>query len=165
MSSDVTLFDIQPTVQWETPPEPVTASLNYNGQSRPSGVPIHYYLRSAVQGGVTVRVYDGGRMIAETSGPGGAGVQTVRWNMQQRREVSDAESAGRGGGGGRGGRGGGGGGRGGRGGGGGGAAFPVAGTGNVALTNVQPGEYRVELQAGNTRISKNVLILEDHWAK
>jgi WD40 repeat protein len=167
MASDVTLFDLQPTVRWETPPTPVTGSLNYNGQSRPAGVPIHYYLRSAVQG-VTVRVFDGARVIAETPAPGAAGFNTVRWNLQQRREVSEAETAGRGGGG-RGGRGGagggGGGGRGGRGGGAGGVVFPAQGAGNAVLTNVLPGDYRVEVQAGNTRVTKNVMILADVWAK
>jgi hypothetical protein len=170
MSTDVALFDIQPTVQWVSTPQPVTASINYNGQSRPAGAPIHYYLRSAISGGVTVRVYDGARLIAETPGPGAAGVNTVRWNLQQRREVSEAETAGRGGAGGRGGRGGaGGGGAGGRGGGrggaGGAAVFPAAGAANTVLSNVLPGEYRVVLQAGNTQITKTAMVLADHWAR
>lgn len=174
MSADAALFDVQTTVQWETPPTSERSSSNYNGQSRPAGVPIYYYLRSATQG-VTVRVYDGSRMIAETPGPGAAGINTVRWNMQQRREASEAEAGAAGGRGGRGGAGGGGaggggaggGGRGGRGGGGGGGGvvFPAAGAANIVLTSVQPGEYRVELQAGNTRVSKNVMILADLWAK
>lgn len=168
LSTDVSLFDVQTTVQWASPPQPVTASLNYNGQSRPAGVPIYYHLRSAVPAGVTVRVYDGARVIGEVTGPGTAGVNVVRWNMQQRRTVTEAETAGRAGAGGRGGRGGGGGGggRGGRGGGGGGALqFPQADAANVALSPVPPGEYKVVLRAGNTELTKSVHVLPDHWAR
>lgn len=168
MTADVILMDPQTTVQWETPPTPQVGSHSYNGQSRAPGVPIHYYLKNAQQN-VTVRVYDGSRLIAETTGPGGAGLQSVRWNMQSTRPAIEGEAGGAAGGGrgGRGGGGGGAGGGGGRGGRGGGAAagvvFPAAGTG--VLSTVKPGEYRVELQAGNTRISKNVMILQDVWVK
>ena len=167
MAADAALFDIQTTVQWANVPQPQFASLNYGGQSRPAGVFINYYLKNAVSGGVNVRVLDGARVIAEVTGPGGAGLQTVRWNMQARRDVAPEEQAGRGGG--RGGRGGGGGGFGGRGGGRGGAnggiVFPAAGAGNVSLTTVTPGVYTVVLKAGNTEISKNAVILEDSWAQ
>ena len=163
VASDAHLFDIQPTVQWAGSQQPVTASNNYNGESRPAGVAINYYLRSAVQG-VTVRVYDGARLIAETPGPGAAGIQTVRWNMQSRRELTEAELAGRGGGG-RGGRGGGGGGFGGRGGGRGGPAaviFPLPAP-NTALAAVTPGEYRVVLRVGQRDIEEKAVILKDVW--
>ena len=167
LAAEATLFDIQPTIQWANSPQPVTASNNYDGQSRPAGVAISYYLRSAVQGGVTVRVYDGARLIAETPGPGAAGIQTVRWNMQARRELTEAELSGRGGG--RGGRGGGGGGGGfgGRGGGGrgaGGVVFPAAGAGNAVMTTVTPGEYRVVLRVGQRDLEQRALILRDDWA-
>ena len=84
MAADAALMDIQPVVQWGGGQTPLTASNNYAGQSRPAGVAINYYLKNAVTGGVNVRVFDGARMIAEVTGPGNAGVQTVRWNMQER---------------------------------------------------------------------------------
>ena len=52
---------------------------------------INYYLKSAANG-VTVRVYDGARMIAETTtAPGKAGLNTVRWTMQSVRPMTEAE--------------------------------------------------------------------------
>ena len=67
------------------------ASINYDGQSRLPGVHINYYLKSAANG-VTVRIYDGARMIAETTNaPGNAGLNTVRWTMQSSRPMTEAE--------------------------------------------------------------------------
>ena len=134
----------------------MTASLNYNGQSRLPGVHINYYLKSAAQG-VKVRVYDGARMIAEGDAPGNAGLNTVRWTMQSVRAATEAEQAG---GRGRGGRGGGGGGFGG--GRGGGAApaspqFPAPGTGVMATVN--PGEYRVVLSVGGREYTQTAFVM------
>ncbi|HYV99383.1 MAG TPA: hypothetical protein VE967_18135 [Gemmatimonadaceae bacterium] len=160
MSADAALFSIVPTVQWVQSPRPVTASINFAGQSRPAGVAINYWLKNAAQS-VTVQVYDGTRVIAETPGPTAAGLQTVRWNMQASRPQTEAERAAAG----RGGRGGGGGGGGfgGRGGGGrGGVVFPAAAQGTV-LTNVEPGEYRVVLKVGSTDYTRMATVLEDLW--
>ena len=94
----------------------MVASLNYDGQSRQPGVHINYYLKSATTG-VTVRVYDGARVIAETTTrPGKAGLNTVRWTMQSSGPMTEAEQQAASGRGGRGGAGFGGGGFGGRGG-------------------------------------------------
>ncbi len=139
LSSPASLFPIQPTVQWVAGLQPMRANMNFPGQSRPGGVIINYHLAATVSGDVKVRVYDGARLIAETDAPKTAGVNTVRWNVQARREAGPGDAAG-----GRGGRGGGG--RGGR------AAaaaqaspaFPAAGGGGV-LTPVGPGDYRVVL--------------------
>lgn len=155
------LFPIQPAVQWMTGLTPIRANYNFSGQSRQPGAHIHYYLRSDVTGEVTVRVYDGARVIAEIDGPKTAGINTVRWNMQARREAGAAEAAG-----GRGGRGGAGAGFGGRGG---GAApavpvFPTAAPGTV-LSTVAPGEYRVVLSVGGQEYTQTALISADHWTR
>src|SRR5690606_31568833 len=117
LTNDAHLAPIVPTVQYVGGLRPVTASLNYDGESRLPGVHINYYLRSAASG-VTVRVYDGARVIAEiANAPGNAGLNTVRWTMQSSRPMTEIEqqaAAGRGGRG-RGGFGGFGGGRGGAG--------------------------------------------------
>jgi photosystem II stability/assembly factor-like uncharacterized protein len=162
LADDAHLAPIVPTVQYKAEMRPVAASLNYNGQSRLPGVHINYYLKSAVSGGVTVRVYDGARMIAETSGPGAAGLNTVRWTMQSARAMTEAEQSG----GGRGGRGGGAGGFGGGGGrGGAGAAqaspqFPAAAP-NMVLSTVTPGEYRVVLSAGGKEYTQTAMVVAD----
>jgi hypothetical protein len=140
---------------------PTTASLNYNGESRLPGVHINYYLKSAATG-VTVRVYDGARVIAETAqAPGNAGINTVRWTMQSARPMTEAEQAG---GRGRGGRGGGGGGFAGGGRGGGGAnispQFPAPAA-NTVLAPVPPGEYRVVLSVGGRDYTQRALVMTE----
>jgi hypothetical protein len=79
-------------------------------------------------------------------GPKTAGVNTVRWNQQARRDRIQGEASG---GGGRGGRGGGG-----RGAGGGADAGPVT-------TQVNPGEYRVVLSVGGKDYTQVARILPD----
>ena len=157
LNADAVLAPIVPTVQYEGEMRPVTASLNYNGQSRLPGVHINYYLKSAGTG-ATVRVYDGGRMIAELqNAPGNAGLNTVRWTMQSSRAMTEAEQ-GRGG---RGGRGGFGGGFGGRGG---GAPatpqFPAQAPNTVTAT-VPPGEYRVVLTVGGREYTQTAVVIGD----
>jgi hypothetical protein len=155
MAADAALAPIVPTVQFVPGLRPTTASINYDGQSRLPGVHKKYYLKSAAKG-VTVRVYDGARVVAETtSAPGKAGLNTVRWTMQSSRPMTEAEQAG-----GRGGRGGGfgGGGFGGRG----GAPmstpqFPAPAAGSV-LATVPPGEYRVVLNVGGKEYSQTAVV-------
>ena len=159
LSADAHLAPIVPTVQFAQTMRPVAASLNYNGQSREPGVHINYYVKSPPNN-VTIRVYDGARLLAETTTvPARAGLNTVRWTMQSIRPMTEAEQqAGTG----RGGRGGGGFGGFGRGG---GAAigtpqFPMPAQGMVVAT-VPPGEYRVVLSAGGREYSQPALVLAD----
>ncbi|MEZ5316574.1 MAG: hypothetical protein R2752_04165 [Vicinamibacterales bacterium] len=163
MAADAALFDIVPEVQWVRGQRHATAQLNFAGESRPSGVTIHYWLKSAPAGDVTVAVHDGARLLAETTGPKAAGVNTVRWTMQSRREATAADNAAGGRGRGRGGFGGGGGfGRGGRGG---GAAavptFPAAGGGVIAP--VGPGTYTVTLTVGGRTYQQTAVVIRDDW--
>jgi photosystem II stability/assembly factor-like uncharacterized protein len=157
LSSDAHLAPIVPAVQQAAGLRPYLASLNFNGESREPGLHINYYLRSAANG-VTVRVYDGARMIAETTNaPGKPGLNTVRWTMQSARPMTEAEQQAGGRGRGRGGAG--------FGGGRGGAAtgspqFPVPAQG-IAIAGVRPGEYRVVLSVGGREQSQTALILAD----
>jgi photosystem II stability/assembly factor-like uncharacterized protein len=162
LAADAVLAPIVPTMQYKGEMRPVTANQNYNGQSRLPGVHINYYLKSAVSGGVTMRVYDGARVIAEMSAPGAAGLNTVRWSMQSARPMTEAETQGTAG---RGGRGGGAGGFGGGGRGGAGAPqatpqFPAMGA-NMVMGTVPPGEYRVVLVAGGKEYSQSALIIAE----
>lgn len=159
LTNDAHVAPIVPTVQYVGGLRPVTASLNYDGESRLPGVHINYYLRSAASG-VTVRVYDGARVIAEiANAPGNAGLNTVRWTMQSSRPMTEIEqqaAAGRGGRG-RGGFGGFGGGRGGAG----TAASPQfpAPAANTVIGTVTPGEYRVVLSVGGREYTQRALVL------
>jgi photosystem II stability/assembly factor-like uncharacterized protein len=159
LANDAHVAPIVPTVQYVAGLRPVTASLNYDGESRLPGVHINYYLKSAANG-VTVRVYDGARVIAEMpNAPGKAGLNTVRWTMQSSRPMTDIEQQAASG---RGGRG-----RGGFGGGGRGGAttaaalqFPAAAA-NTVLATVTPGEYRIVLSVGGREYTQRALVLAD----
>ena len=157
MAAGVALMDVQPVVKWIEGLNNETARLNFNGESRPEGMTIHYYLQAAPPGDVTVRIYDGARMIAETVGPNNAGMNSVRWNLQATREPMPGETVG---GRGRGGRGGGFG----RGGGAGAApAVPVFPAGGGITTDVRPGTYRVVLTVDGRQHEKPGVVLEDVW--
>jgi hypothetical protein len=156
LAADAHLAPIVPTVQHFAGLRPMVAALNYEGQSRLPGVHINYYLKSAANN-VAVRVYDGARLIAETTtAPGKAGLNTIRWTMQSLRPMTEAEQQAASG---RGGRGGGGFGGGGRG----GATppaipqFPAAAPNTVTAT-VPPGEYRVVLSVGGREYSQTAQV-------
>ena len=135
VSADAHLFEIDPVIQWVVGQRTLTAGSNFAGMSRATDMGISYYLRNAVSGDVKVRIYDGSRLLHEIDGPKTAGINTVRWDLQARRERIEGEAVPQAG---RGGRGGGG--RGGGAGAGGGAAAPGAVT-----TPMGPGDYRVAL--------------------
>src|SRR5262249_4049705 len=112
LASDAHLFEIAPLIRWNGIERGAPASNNFPGMSRPNDIGISYYLKNEAAGDVKIRIYDGSRMISELDGSKSAGVNTVRWNTQTRRDRIPGEATGAGG---RGGRGGGGGGaRGGR---------------------------------------------------
>ena len=121
------------------------ASNNFPGMSRPTDMGINYYLKNDATGDVKIRVYDGSRMIAEMDGAKTAGVNTVRWNMQARRDTIPGEAAG---------------GRGGRGGRGGGGAAPAG-----VSTAVGPGDYRVVLTVSGRDYERKAIILKDPGAR
>jgi hypothetical protein len=159
LTNDAHLAPIVPTVQYVAGLRPFVASLNYDGESRQPGVHINYYLKSAASGGVTVRVYDGARMIAETTtAPGQAGLNTVRWTMQSSRAITEAEQQAGGRGRGRGGFAGGG-----RGGGEAAAGSPQfpAPAPNTVLSNIGPGHYRVVLSVAGREYSQTALVMAD----
>jgi hypothetical protein len=143
MTADATLLSVQPVIQWRGVRNTETASSNFAGQSRPTGVAINYVLKSAPSGDVKIRIYDGSRLISEMDGTKTPGVNTVRWNLSGTREVGLAEgAAGRGGG------------RGGRGGG------APAGGGQTSYT-VDPGEYRIVLSVGGKEYTQKAFVLQD----
>ena len=157
LAADAHLAPVVPTVQHATGLRPMVASLNYAGQSRLPGAHINYYLKAPASG-VTVRVYDGARVIAQTpNAPGNAGLNTVRWTLQSARPMTEAEqAAGRG----RGGRG-----FGGLGGGRGGPppaspAFPDQAQ-NTVLMTVPPGEYRVVLSVGGKEFTQTAMVVPE----
>jgi hypothetical protein len=145
LAADAHLFEVDPVIAWEAGQRTVTATINFAGQSRPTDMGTSYYLRSDVTGDVKVRVYSGSRVVAEMDGAKTAGVNTVRWNLQARRERIEGEAAPAGGG------------RGGRGGGGG--AAPAQG--NFAMVPAGVGTYRVVLSVGGREYTQVALVVAD----
>jgi hypothetical protein len=156
LASDAHLFEIDPVIAWVMGVRNVAPTQNFSGVSRPTDMGISYFLKSEVTGDVKVRVYGNGRVVAEMDGTKSAGVNTVRWNLQMRREQIAGEAAAAGGrGGGRGG--GGGGGRAG-----GAGAAPAAGAGGFTNVGQAPvGTYRVVLVVGGKEYSQTALIVPD----
>jgi len=147
LAADAHLFEVDPVIDWITGQRKLVSSINFAGISRPTDMGIGYYLKNEATGDVKVRIYDGSRMIAELDGPKTAGVNTVRWNLQARRERIEGEAPPAGGG-----RGGG------RGGGGGGAG---AQAGGVVFSQAGVGAYRVVLSVGGREYTQTAHILPD----
>jgi hypothetical protein len=155
LAADAHLFEIDPVIQWQVGVRPVAAAINFAGVSRPTDMGISYYLKNAVTGDVKVRVYTGSRMIAEMDGTKDAGLNTVRWNLQTRRDRIVGEAVAQAGGGGRGG-----GGAGGGGGRAGGAGAAPAQPGPVTQ-QAGAGTYRVALVVGGREYWQNAVIVPD----
>ena len=132
LEEDVHLFDIEPAVQR------VVRSFGANDYlfgdrhlitpNEPNAVAVSYYLRSRLEGGVSVVVTDVfGREAARLQGKAEAGVNTILWDMRLR--PADRESA-----------------------------APVRRPQDVLEQWVLPGDYLVTLGVGGRRISKKARI-------
>ncbi len=179
MDSDVHFFDIETKVQWVMPRQTAVADQNFEGENEPHGAMLNYYLKSGIPAGVTLSVYDGAILINEFEGPGDAGLNSVMWGMTRRGRKRTPEEVARwdeemrtgepepfydyydtneffG--------------------------APDQEVGRTGLSlrtrvqgrpgmegreyelhRVQPGEYRVELRAGGTLLTRTALILQDFW--
>jgi hypothetical protein len=110
---------------------------------------ISYYLKSAVSGDVKLRIYDSGRVIAELDGPKSPGINTVRWNLQTRRDRIPGEPGAAGGG------------RAGRGGGFAGASGGQGCDPNSVCSPAPAAEYRAVLSVGGREFTQPARILPD----
>ena len=94
LASDAHLFEIDPVIRVgraaarAAPPRRISRA-----SAGPTDMGISYFLKSEPAGDVKVRVYNGSRVIAEIDGAKTAGVNTVRWNLQARRERIAGEAA------------------------------------------------------------------------
>jgi len=108
---------------------------------------VQYYLKSAVQGDVTVKVMKGAYVVAETKGPNAAGINRVMWTMRWTpMYLGPAQQQGRGFGGGFGQP----------------PAPPPYPTFGGTMA-ADPGEYTVVVTAGGKTFTKKTQILEDVW--
>ena len=93
MASAAHLFRLEPKVQWVMPSQPAVSSQNFVGDNEPYGVVVSYFLRDAVEGGVKLTISDGSKVINEIEGPGAAGLNRIEWGMTKRRERTEREKA------------------------------------------------------------------------
>lgn len=91
LASEVHLFEIEPKVQWVMPSQPSVSAQNFEGDNEPHGVVINYYLKKEPPGDVSIRIYDGTRLINEISVSGSVGLNTVEWGMTKRRPRTSEE--------------------------------------------------------------------------
>ncbi len=85
VASDAHLFHVLPGVKWVVNDNHVTSSQNFDGQSAPDGVVIHYWLGKEAADTPKVQIYDGARLIDEISGAKSPGLHQVVWDMTSRR--------------------------------------------------------------------------------
>ena len=179
MDNDVHFFEIENKVQWVMPRQTAVADQNFEGENEPHGAMLNYYLKNSLPEGVKLSIYNGAILINEFEGVGNVGINSVMWGMTRRGRKKTPEEVARwdeqmrygepepfydyydtneffGA-----------------------ADEEVGRTGlslrtrvqgrpgmrgrDYVLHRVQPGEYRVELEARGTVLTQTSLILQDFW--
>ena len=179
MDNDVHFFEIENKVQWVMPRQTAVADQNFEGENEPHGAMLNYYLKISLPEGVKLSIYNGAILINEFEGVGNVGINSVMWGMTRRGRKKTPEEVARwdeqmrygepepfydyydtneffGA-----------------------ADEEVGRTGlslrtrvqgrpgmrgrDYVLHRVQPGEYRVELEARGTVLTQPSLILQDFW--
>jgi len=156
LESNAFLFGITTTVQWVPLGNNNASYINYNGESKPTGVIINYYLKNEFKEGVKIKVYQGDRLLNELNGKNTAGLNQVVWTMNKRdRERNDREKQQ--------------------------AQRQIDRMKGYGLSDAQieqymgrmdmeyitssvgPGEYTIVFEAGGVKMSRQALILKDAW--
>jgi hypothetical protein len=91
MAKDVHLFAIESKVRWVNNRNSHSSSSNFNGQSEPDGIVVHYYLKDKIKGDVKVSIYNGNKLINEVAARNEPGIQKVVWDMTVRRKRTEEE--------------------------------------------------------------------------
>lgn len=150
MKAGVTLFDIQPAVQWMSgPPQPVSAFTNFGGESKAPGSHLYFYTQNAGQ--ATVKVYRGAKQIFTRNIDAKAGLNHMIWNFDEiisERSESELENMA--------------------------DRFRRFGLSDVAIqqrmeamkyitSKVGAGTYRVTIEKGDDLSVKEAIVMKDHW--
>jgi len=93
LAKDVYLFKIEPKVQWIMPHQPAVSAQNFAGENEPHGVVINYYMKQPVEGEITIKIFEGTRVINELKGSNKAGLNRVEWGMTKRKPRTKQEIA------------------------------------------------------------------------
>jgi len=91
LKKDSYLFDIESGIKWTAPMRKASSSSNFEGESEPNGMVIHYYLKNKLDTDIKIQIYQGKMLINEISGKGEAGLNQVLWRMDKRRKRTEKE--------------------------------------------------------------------------
>ncbi|MFO7867134.1 MAG: hypothetical protein R6V02_10045 [Candidatus Aminicenantes bacterium] len=91
LDKNVFLFPIRPQVKWVEKISPAYSSANFEGESKPLGIAINYYLSQEASGQVVIKIFQGEEMINQLEGTGKAGMNQVVWDMTRKKERSEAD--------------------------------------------------------------------------
>ena len=89
LAKEFHLFTPQAKVKWQSLPTNHSPYINYNGPSEPVAAHIYYYLKNGASD-VKIQVLDGVRVIFESTGEKGRGVNSFLWNYSVRPPVEAA---------------------------------------------------------------------------
>lgn len=150
MNAGITLFDIQPAIQWMAgPPQPVSAFTNFAGDSRAPGSHLYFYTQSG--GKATVKVYRGAKEIYTRNMDTKAGLNHMIWDFDEIvGERSEAELDGMA------------------------NRFRRFGLSDDDIeqrmaamkyitSKVGPGTYRIAVEQGGNLSVKEAIVMKDHW--
>jgi len=85
------LYKVRPKVQWVTPDDKNSSYNNFDGESEPLGLEIHYHSNTD-RDTLTMEVLQGDLLINELKAPVKAGMNKIVWNLQKRqRERTEKE--------------------------------------------------------------------------
>lgn len=91
LAEDAYLFPLEPKVKWVDNDSPNYSSDNFEGESKPQGIPINYYLAETVGDKAVIKIYQGQELINQMEGPAEAGMNQVIWDMTRKKERSEAD--------------------------------------------------------------------------
>ena len=91
LENEAHFFEIEPKVQWIIPRETVVSSQNFWGENQPYGVMVNYYLKENIDNPVSIKVYKGQHLVREMIGTTAAGLNSVEWRMDTRRDRTEEE--------------------------------------------------------------------------
>jgi hypothetical protein len=115
--------------------EELNGDMFFRAENPPFGTTLTYYLKNDVAANVSLAITDEkGKLVRTISGPGGAGIHRVVWDLKRQEKVNDAEAT---------------------------RAGVTTLSEREALDWVLPGNYTVTLDAGNISSRSSVVVRKE----
>lgn len=91
LTKEIHLFEVESKIKWINNRLNVSSSSNFDGQSEPNAIVVHYYLKNKVDEEVKLSVYRGNVLFDEIKGSQNKGINKVLWQMRRRFERTEEE--------------------------------------------------------------------------